>query len=109
MEIEPTEWFPLDELKPVREGWYEVQLANGETAFARYVEGDWTEKPPLVFTHWRGLSQDPVRAGGETEDIGAEVTAAEGVRAAWNAFFPGAGNEAHKPLDAANEKTNGPH
>ncbi|CAB3756270.1 hypothetical protein [Paraburkholderia humisilvae] len=110
MEIDPTEWFPLDEYKPAREGWYEVQLVSGDTAFARFIEGEWTEKPPLVFTHWRGLSKDPAQSG-ETESIGAEVAAAEGVRAVWNAFFPGAGSDAHKPLETGphEEPTNGPH
>jgi hypothetical protein len=108
MEIDPTEWFPLDEYKPAREGWYEVQLVSGETAFARFAEGEWTEKPLLVFTHWRGLSKDPARAG-ETESIGGEVAAAEGVRAVWNAFFPGAGGDAHKPLEPHDKPTNGPH
>jgi hypothetical protein len=110
MEIDPTEWFPLDEYKPVREGWYEVQLVSGETAFAHFAEDEWTEKPPLVFTHWRGLSKDPVKSG-DTENIGAEVAAAEGVRAVWNAFFPGAGGDAHKPLEASPDEqpTNGPH
>ncbi len=108
MEIEPTEWFPLDDYKPVREGWYEVQLVSGETAFARFTEGEWTEKPPLVFTHWRGLSEDPVRTG-EAEDMGAEATAAEGVRAVWNAFFPGTGDDAHQPLGTPQSKGNGTH
>ncbi|MGF6773525.1 hypothetical protein P3T18_006039 [Paraburkholderia sp. GAS199] len=100
-EIEPTAWFELAAHTPVREGWYEVQLTSGDTAFAKYGDGVWTEKPLLVFTHWRGLSADPSKAAeGETESIGAEATAAQGVRAAWNAFFPGLGEEQHKPLDA---------
>jgi hypothetical protein len=98
MDIAPTGWFGLDDYKPVREGWYEVQLVSGDTAFAKFVEGEWTEKPPLVFTHWRGLSENPARSE-ETETIAGEVAAAEGVRAAWNAFFPGAGGEPHKPLE----------
>jgi hypothetical protein len=53
----------------------------------RVIEGQWTEKPALTFTHWRGLSADPTLSG-ETENIDAEATAAEGVRAVWNAFFP---------------------
>jgi hypothetical protein len=100
-EIEPTPWFELAAHTPVHEGWYEVQLASGDTAFAKFGEGVWTEKPLLVFTHWRGLSADPSKAAeGETESISAEATAAQGVRAAWNAFFPGLGEEQHKPLDA---------
>ena len=99
MEIESTAWFPLDQHAPVRDGWYEVQLVNGDTAFAKFSAGEWTEKPMLVFTHWRGLVSDPAQSD-ETETIDAEVTAAEGVRAAWNAFFPGLGEEQHKPLDA---------
>ncbi|MGF6774969.1 hypothetical protein [Paraburkholderia sp. GAS334] len=95
MEIESTAWFPLDRHAPVRDGWYEVQLVNGDTAFAKFGEGEWTEKPMLVFTHWRGLSSDPARSD-ETETIDAEVAAAEGVRAAWNAFFPGVGGEVHQ-------------
>ena len=97
MHIDPTGWYPLEQFAPVREGWYEVQLVSGDTAFAKYTEGKWTEKPPLVFTHWRGLSKDPSKVR-DPETIGAEVAAAEGVRAVWNAFFPGAGNEAHKPM-----------
>ncbi|MEA3130335.1 MAG: hypothetical protein QOF46_2130, partial [Paraburkholderia sp.] len=44
-EIEPTAWFELAAHTPVREGWYEVQLTSGETAFAKYGDGIWTEKP----------------------------------------------------------------
>ena len=51
MEIEATAWFPLDDYAPVRDGWYEVQLVSGETAFAKFIEGGWTERPLLVFTH----------------------------------------------------------
>jgi hypothetical protein len=96
MEIDSTPWFPMEQHTPVREGWYEVQLVNGNTAFAKFGDGEWREKPMLVFTHWRGLVSDPAKSG-EPETIGAEVTAAEGVRAAWNAFFPGVGEEQHKP------------
>ncbi|WP_250477323.1 MULTISPECIES: hypothetical protein [unclassified Caballeronia] len=56
-------------------------------AFARFAEGNWTEQSVLVFTHWRGLSKDPGIAP-DTEHIDAESAAAQGVRAAWNAFFP---------------------
>ncbi len=87
MDIESTEWFPLNDYAPVRDGWYEVQLVSGDTAFARFGEGDWHDKPPLVFTHWRGLSADPA-VSDDSKTIGAEAAAAEGVRAAWNAFFP---------------------
>ncbi|WP_144113124.1 hypothetical protein [Paraburkholderia sp. BCC1886] len=100
-EIEPTAWFELAAHTPVREGWYEVQLTSGDTAFAKFGDGLWTEKPLLVFTHWRGLSADPSTVPeAEAETISAEATAAQGVRAAWNAFFPGLGEEQHKPLDA---------
>jgi hypothetical protein len=34
MEIESTQWFPLDQYAPVRDGWYEVQLVSGGTAFS---------------------------------------------------------------------------
>ena len=108
MEIEATAWFPLDEHAPIRDGWYEVQLVSGETAFAKFVEGDWTEKPLLVFTHWRGLSEDPARSA-EPETIVGEATAAEGVRAAWNAFFPGTSGEAHKPLNGTQDKRSTHH
>jgi hypothetical protein len=100
MEIQSTPWFPLDQYAPVRDGWYEVQLVSGNTAFAKFGDGEWTEKPMLVFTHWRGLCADPTKSD-EKETIAAEATAAQGVRAAWNAFFPGLGDEQHKPLDAA--------
>ena len=102
-EIEPTPWFELAAHTPIREGWYEVQLTSGDTAFAKFGDGVWTEKPLLVFTHWRGLSADP-STGDDAEGVAgsasAEATAAQGVRAAWNAFFPGLGEEQHKPLDA---------
>ncbi|WP_027801033.1 hypothetical protein [Paraburkholderia dilworthii] len=118
--IEPTPWFELAADSPARDGWYEVQLTSGDTAFAKFGEGEWTEKPEDAFTHWRGLSADPSQAGdgeaeGEVEAAGdgaaaeakradepldAEATAANGVRAAWNAFFPGLGEEQHKPVDA---------
>jgi hypothetical protein len=108
MEIEATAWFPLDQHAPARDGWYEVQLVSGETAFAKFILGEWTEKPLLVFTHWRGLSEDPAGSD-EPETIDAEATAAEGVRAAWNAFFPGAGGEPHKPLNGAPSKRTTTH
>lgn len=103
MKLESTAWYPLDTYAPVRDGWYEVQLTSGETAFAKFGEEGWTEKPMLVFTHWRGLSGNP-GAASETESIAAEATAAEGVRAVWDAFFPGSGAERHKPLDAGHSK-----
>ncbi len=88
MEVETTGWFPLSRYAPVREGWYEVKLASGDTAFSRFVDGHWTEQPVLVFTHWRGLSADP-GISPDSEHMDAQVAAAQGVRAAWNAFFPG--------------------
>jgi hypothetical protein len=88
VKIESTAWFPLHDYEPVRHGWYEVQLASGEAAFAKFSAEGWTEKPVLIFTHWRGLAVDPATADGE-ENINAEATAAEGVRAVWDAFFPG--------------------
>lgn len=111
-EIEPTPWFELAAHSPARDGWYEVQLTSGDTAFAKFGEGEWTDKPDDAFTHWRGLSADPsqvadgaaaapaAEAKGADEPIDAEATAANGVRAAWNAFFPGLGEEQHKPVDA---------
>lgn len=106
MEIQTTRWFPLDRYAPVRDGWYEVRLVSGDTAFVNFAAGEWTEKPPLVFTHWRGLRSDPARsADTETETFDAAATAAVGVRAAWNAFFPGLGDEQHKPLDASHGAT----
>jgi hypothetical protein len=121
-EIEPTPWFELAAHSPARDGWYEVQLTSGDTAFAKFGEGEWTDKPDDAFTHWRGLSADPSQAAdgkaqadaeatgaaaapaaeakGADEPIDAEATAANGVRAAWNAFFPGLGEEQHKPVDA---------
>ena len=104
MQIESTDWFPLDEYAPVRDGWYEVQLVSGGTAFSKYIEGAWTEKPALVFTHWRGLSADPKDAG-DQENIDAEAAAAQGVRAVWNAFFPGLeGNDKDKARGGAYRK-----
>jgi hypothetical protein len=103
VKLDPTAWFPLSDYSPVRDGWYEVQLASGETAFAKFGSDGWTEKPMLVFTHWRGLSGDPSKVDG-AESIEAEVTAAEGVRAVWDTFFPGSGAEQHKPLDAGHGK-----
>jgi hypothetical protein len=100
---ESTAWFPLEGYTPVREGWYEVQLVSGETAFAKFDAQGWTEKPMLVFTHWRGLCSDPGSAD-EAKNISAEVTAAEGVRAVWDAFFPRSGPEQHKSLDAEHAK-----
>jgi hypothetical protein len=103
MGIQTTNWFPLDKYAPVRNGWYEVQLVSGETTFAKFGGGEWTEKPLLVFTHWRGLSADPARSG-ETEAIGAEATLAEGVRDALNVFFPGAGGETHEPREGSEQR-----
>jgi hypothetical protein len=87
VEIETTAWFPVSEHAPQREGWYEVQLGGDKTAFAKFSAGVWTEQPVVAFTHWRGLVADPVKAG-ETDTIAAEVSAATGVRAVWDAFFP---------------------
>ena len=103
MEIQPTGWFPLKRHAPVRDGWYEVQLVSGETAFARFDAGIWSEQPLLDFTHWRGLSADPARSG-SNETIDAEAAAAEGVRAAWNAFFPAADHEPLKPVSHKPDK-----
>ena len=50
VKLESTAWFPLSDYTPVRDGWYEVQLASGETAFAKFGTDGWTEKPMLVFT-----------------------------------------------------------
>lgn len=90
MEIETTAWFPVSDHTPQRDGWYEVQLAGAKTAFAKFGGGVWTEQPVVAFTHWRGLVADPVKAG-ETDTIAAEVSAATGVRAVWDAFFPAGG------------------
>src|ERR1700756_1821712 len=103
MEIPSTNWFPLDEYAPVRDGWYEIQLVSGDTAFAKFGGGEWSEVPLLVFTHWRGLSADPARSG-ETETIDAEATLAEGVRDVLNVFFPGQGGEAHRPREDSKQK-----
>ncbi|WP_322015263.1 hypothetical protein [Paraburkholderia sp. J12] len=104
MGLQTTRWFPVERHAPVREGWYEVRLVSGDTAFANFAAGEWTEKPPLVFSHWRGLSSDPAKSA-DAETIDAAATAAVGVRAVWNAFFPGLGDEQHKPLDAAHGKS----
>ncbi|QBR03071.1 hypothetical protein [Paraburkholderia pallida] len=106
MGIQSTGWFPLNQYAPVRDGWYEVRLVSGDTAFANFDAGEWTQKPPLVFTHWRGLRSDPAKSG-EAETIDAAAAAAVGVRAAWNAFFPGLGDEQHKPLDATHSTPKG--
>ena len=103
VKLESTAWFPLSNYTPTRDGWYEVQLTSGDTAFAKFGAEGWTEKPMLVFTHWRGLSADPSKVDG-AENIDAEATAAEGVRAVWDTFFPGSGEEQHKPLDAGHGK-----
>jgi hypothetical protein len=87
MEIDTTDWFDAAEFDPKRHGWYEVQLTNASTAFAKFGEEGWSEKPVLAFTHWRGLVADPVKSG-ETDTIAADVSVATGVRAAWDAFFP---------------------
>jgi hypothetical protein len=98
MGLQSTRWFPLDRYAPVRDGWYEVLLVSGDTAFAKFAAGEWTEKPPLVFSCWRGLRADPSRSA-DAGTIDAAATAAVGVRAAWNAFFPGLGNKRHQPLE----------
>ena len=100
MKIQSTRWFTLNRYAAVRDGWYEVRLVSGDTAFAKFGAGEWTEKPVLTFTHWRGLRSDPAKSG-DQETIAADATAAKGVRDAWDAFFPGVGAEQHKPLAAA--------
>ncbi|VWB94503.1 hypothetical protein BLA23254_04480 [Burkholderia lata] len=100
MKTQSTRWFALDQYAPVRDGWYEVRLVSGDTAFAKFGDGEWTEKPMLTFTRWRGLRSDPDKSG-DAVDATADASAAKGVRDAWNAFFPGVGNEQHKPLAAA--------
>lgn len=87
MEIDATDWFDATQYQPQRDGWYEVQLSSGETAFAKFDRQGWTEKPVLAFTHWRGLVSDPAKSG-ETETIDADISIATGVRAAWDSFFP---------------------
>ncbi|VWC60922.1 hypothetical protein [Burkholderia lata] len=96
MKTQSTRWFALDQYAPVRDGWYEVRLVSGDTASAKFGDGEWTEKPMLTFTRWRGLRSDPAKSGDAVD-----ATAAKGVRDAWDAFFPGVGNEQHKPLAAA--------
>ncbi|HDR9060544.1 TPA: hypothetical protein QDB03_002149 [Burkholderia vietnamiensis] len=96
MKTQSTRWFALDQYAPVRDGWYEVRLVSGNTAFAKFGDGEWTERPMLTFTRWRGLRSDPAKSGDAVD-----ATAAKGVRDAWDAFFPGVGNEQHKPLAAA--------
>ncbi|PFH30360.1 MULTISPECIES: hypothetical protein [Burkholderia] len=100
VKIQSTRWFVLDRYAPVRDGWYEVRLVSGDTAFAKFGDGEWTEKPVLAFTRWRGLRADPASSS-DQETIGADATAAKGVRDVWNAFFPGVGDEQHTPLAAA--------
>lgn len=100
MKISSTRWFKLDQYALVRNGWYEVRLVSGDTAFAKFGDGEWTEKPMLIFTRWRGLCSDPAKSS-DQETIAADATAAKGVRDAWDAFFPGVGDEQHKPLAAA--------
>ncbi|MCO1347119.1 hypothetical protein L0Z31_02315 [Burkholderia vietnamiensis] len=100
MKIQSTRWFTLDQYAPVRNGWYEVRLVSGDTAFAKFGDGEWTEKPMLTFTRWRGLCSDPAKSV-DQETIAADATAAKGVRDAWDAFFPGMGDERHKQLAAA--------
>ena len=95
METDTTGWFPLDQFAPAREGWYEVKLTSGETAFCRFLDGHWTEQPVLVFTHWRGLNADP-GISPDSDHMDAQAAAAQGVRAAWNAFFPAA-EHTHPP------------
>ncbi|MEX3952733.1 hypothetical protein AB4Y40_33880 [Paraburkholderia sp. EG287B] len=91
MEIDTTGWFPSDDYAPAREGWYEVRLTTGDTAFSRFIDGHWTEQPVLLFTHWRGLSGDPGDSA-DSEHMDAQAAAAQGVRAVWNAFFPAVGD-----------------
>jgi hypothetical protein len=100
MKIQSTRWFTLDRYAPVRDGWYEVRLVSGDTAFAKFGDGEWTEKPMLAFTRWRGLCSDPAKSS-DQPTIAADATAAKGIRDAWDAFFPGVGDEQHKPLAAA--------
>ncbi|MCA8203965.1 hypothetical protein LGM71_23210 [Burkholderia sp. AU33545] len=100
MKISSTRWFKLDQYAPVRNGWYEVRLVSGDTAFAKFGDGEWTEKPMLTFTRWRGLCSDPGKSS-DQETITADATAAKGVRDAWDAFFPGVGDKQHKPRAAA--------
>ena len=97
MKIQSTRWFTLDQYAPVRDGWYEVRLVSGDTAFAKFGDGEWTEKPMLTFTRWRGLRSDPAKSG-DAVDATADATAAKGVRDAWDTFFPGVGDAQHKPL-----------
>lgn len=100
MKTQSTRWFTVNQYAPVRDGWYEVRLVSGDTAFARFGDGEWTEKPVLAFTRCRGLRSNPGKSG-DAVDATADATAAKGVRDAWDAFFPGVGNEQHKPLAAA--------
>lgn len=101
MKISSTRWFKLDQYAPVRNGWYEVRLVSGDTAFAKFGDGEWTEKPMLIFTRWRGLCSDPAKSSDQetlAADATAGATAAKGVRDAWDTFFPGVGDAQHKPL-----------
>lgn len=79
MKIQSTRWFTLDQYAPVRDGWYEVRLVSGDTAFAKFGDGEWTEKPMLTFTRWQGLCSDPAKSS-DQETIAVDATAAKGVR-----------------------------
>ncbi|ALX11867.1 hypothetical protein P350_10065 [Burkholderia cepacia JBK9] len=94
MKIPSTRWFTLDQYAPVRDGWYEVRLVSGDTAFAKFGDGEWTEKPMLTFMRWRGLCSDPAKSS-DQETLAVDATSAKGVR---DAFFPGVGDAQHKPL-----------
>lgn len=59
-----TDWFPKD-IEPVRNGSYEVSLADTAWPFAGIVRADWNGKgwkqdgKKIKITQWRGLAGDP--------------------------------------------------
>jgi len=97
METNTTEWFDATGSEPKRHGWYEVQLKDGENAFAEFDANGWSEAPVVLFTHWRGLASDPIKFA-ETAASAAEISVATGVRAFWDAIFlPGHPGTADAP------------
>ena len=67
---ERTDWYPVD-VKPVRDGYYEIQCKNGQYSsepngtyvqFAKFKDGEWDFWNLSGIIGWRGLAEDPNEA-----------------------------------------------
>ena len=60
-DAERTDWISMD-MKPERDGWYEVETQYGDWSnveFAEFADGEWKLYNTENTKRWRGLAEDP--------------------------------------------------